>query len=167
MAVEIPLTAHFSDVAIWQWNMLWPIHGVQTKYRQNGVDIEINALKGLHRSFQTDLGGATVMTFDDDFIFKKQDLPFTPRIGDEIRVVDRAAGLINVYRVGIAAGSNRPWRWSDSFHRTMRVHSTAVGEEEIDQVVALTRSGNTLTRNGATLIRVFSIDGVPPETNRR
>jgi len=47
-----------------------------------------------------------------------------PQRGD--RITETVSGQTLVYEV-LAPGGETPWRWSDAYHRTLRIHTKQVG----------------------------------------
>jgi hypothetical protein len=81
--------------------------------------------------FQLDDGqGGIVMEWTDrDFLVPAADLdfgagPVLPERGDRVEVATDE-GTVLVYEV-LAPGGEPPWRWSDPFRRTLRIHAKHV-----------------------------------------
>jgi len=65
-----------------------------------------------------------------DFLIRAADLdfgsgPVEPAAGDRIEVND--GGTVRTYEVA-APGDEPPWRWSDRYHKVLRVHTKQVEE---------------------------------------
>lgn len=76
------------------------------------------------------VGGVRMEWTDKDFLIPRASLtvagsPALPERGDLIRV--RSNGTLSVYEV-LAPGGEPPWRWSDPYRTTIRVHTKLVSE---------------------------------------
>lgn len=81
---------------------------------------------------QDSMGGTRMEWTDADFLITAEDLilngsQVTPERGDRIRWTDTAGNVI-VFQVQTIP-SEPPWRWSDEFRITMRVHAKQIGVE--------------------------------------
>lgn len=100
-------------------------------YEQGGGRIELAATIG-RTEFEIDDGaGALVRVEARDFLVSAADLvlagaPVLPDRGDRIR--ETGGDKVYVYEV-MAPGGGVPWRWSDPWRRTLRIHTRQVETE--------------------------------------
>lgn len=99
-------------------------------YSRGAHSVEITAPKGKTLLSITDgLGGTRIEWTDADFLIMASELILNgaqvePERGD--RITHTVDGASTVYEVRAPQGEP-PWRWSDSFNVTMRVHAKKVG----------------------------------------
>lgn len=91
--------------------------------RTGQSDIELSATLGQWTEERANEDGFIVYARHQDFIFDATDLTYTPKIadGDTIEVVD--GDDTRTYVVTSGPDGN-VFRWSDPYHRSIRVHTT-------------------------------------------
>ncbi|MCP4594508.1 MAG: hypothetical protein GY842_27570 [bacterium] len=113
-------------------------HMSRTVTYQRGADsVELAATIGRTEFEQADEYGVIQRTESRDFLVKTADLvlngePTLPKAGDHIResVADTPPrGRVFVYEV-MAPGKEPPWRYSDPYRNTLRIHTKHVRTEE-------------------------------------
>lgn len=107
-------------------------------YTRGSDSVEVMATIG-RTVFDVDRGqGAALRIEARDYLIRAVHLnfgagPVEPRRGDQIHELQD--GVIYIYEVmglgdsGAGAGGESPWRWSDSYRRTMRIHTKQVDKE--------------------------------------
>lgn len=110
------------------------LHMARLVTYSRGVDgVELLATIG-RTEFEQDDGYNLVQRSEArDFIIDAEALeikgsPVTPAEGDQVRMT-REPGKVDVYEVA-AFGAEPPYRWSDAYHTTYRVHTKHVATEE-------------------------------------
>jgi len=107
-------------------------HLTRTVVYQRGADtVEMLATIGRTEFEQADEFGALRRTESRDYLVRAADLviagdPVSPKAGDRIRETDD--GVTFIYEV-MAPGNEPPWRYSDPYRRTLRIHTKYVGTE--------------------------------------
>ena len=101
-------------------------------YRRGETSAEVRAAIGRTVFEVMDSVGVAERTESRDFLIPVSDLvleskPIFPRHGDKIE--ETQDGTVYVYEV-LAPGHEPCWRFSDSYRRTLRVHTKQVGTEE-------------------------------------
>lgn len=101
------------------------------EYQRGGAAIEVAATIGRTEFEQADEAGLIHRVESRDFLIRAADLdfgagPVRPRAGDRIRETHGETTL--VYEVN-APGGQPPWRSSDPYRRTLRIHTKHVGTE--------------------------------------
>lgn len=91
--------------------------------RRGGQTVEVPAALGRTLFRVEDEYGITTRTESRDFLIAASDLNVEPERGDQIIY----AGVC--YEV-LAPNSEPCWRWSDSFHQTLRIHTKEIGGED-------------------------------------
>ena len=91
--------------------------------RRGGQTVEVPAALGRTLFRVEDEYGITIRTESRDFLIAASDLNVEPERGDQIIY----AGVC--YEV-LAPNSEPCWRWSDSFHQTLRIHTKEIGGED-------------------------------------
>lgn len=100
-------------------------------YSAGGESVDVEASIGTTR-FDVDTEGVGVETFQSrDFLIFAADLilegsQVEPVRGAQIR--ETVGSETKVYEV-MAPGQEPPWRYSDSFHKTLRIHTKHVDTE--------------------------------------
>jgi hypothetical protein len=94
--------------------------------------VDVPATLGRTTFEQADEYGGLHRTESRDFLIAAADLildgqPALPQAGDRIHEADGAA--VFVYEV-LAPGGEPPWRYSDLYRRTLRVHTKHVATEQ-------------------------------------
>jgi len=92
------------------------------------MSIELSATVGRTVFEQADEYGIVHKTESRDFLIRSTDLVIngsqvTPKAGDRIRE------STFVYEV-MAPGTEPAWRYSDTYRRTLRIHTKLIGTEE-------------------------------------
>lgn len=100
-------------------------------YSRGAESITISATIGRTVFEQADEYGVLHPIEARDFIVRAEDLvlsggPALPKAGDQIRETD--GGAVQVYEV-MSPGSEPPWRYSDLYRRSLRIHTKHVGTE--------------------------------------
>jgi len=100
-------------------------------YERDGDSVELAATIGRTLFEQTDEYGIVHRIESRDFLVRAADLvlagqPTLPQAGDRIRESD--GGVTHVYEV-MAPGTEPPWRYSDVYRRTLRIHTKHVATE--------------------------------------
>ncbi len=100
-------------------------------YQRGGDSMELAATIGRTEFEQADEFGVIHKTESRDYLVLTADLVLAgiqtlPKAGDRIRETDGTR--IFVYEV-MAPGSEPPYRYSDSYRRTLRIHTKYVGTE--------------------------------------
>ncbi len=100
-------------------------------YSRGSASVTLLATIGRTEFEQTDQYGVVHRIESRDYLVTAEDLVLdgqltTPKAGDQIRESDGAA--TRVYAV-LAPGDEPPWRWSDPYRVTLRIHTKAVGDE--------------------------------------
>ena len=107
-------------------------HMSRTVTYVRGVDsVDVAATIGKTAFEQTDEYGVIHRTESRDFLVLTADLVLDgtatlPKAGDRIR--ETAGDQVFVYEV-MAPGGEPPWRYSDPYRRTLRIHTKHVGTE--------------------------------------
>jgi hypothetical protein len=100
-------------------------------YRRGAAEVTVQATVG-RTLLQLDdgYGGVRMEWTDRDFLIHAADLVLgaavLPERGDTIRETVGTTTL--VYEV-MAPGKEPPWRWSDVYHKVLRIHTKRVGVE--------------------------------------
>lgn len=100
-------------------------------YQRGSEAVELAATVGRTAFEQADEFGVIHRTESRDFLVRASDLVLAtvqtlPKAGDRIR--DAAGGQTFVYEV-MAPGAEPPWRYSDAYRRTLRIHTKHVATE--------------------------------------
>ncbi|MGD8453653.1 MAG: hypothetical protein PVJ57_17715 [Phycisphaerae bacterium] len=100
-------------------------------YEDHGSRVDVRATVGRTAFEQVDEFGVVHRTESRDFLIAAEDLVLDgavvlPRGGARIR--EPAGGQTFVYEV-MAPGGEPPWRYSDAFRRTLRIHTKHVATE--------------------------------------
>ena len=100
-------------------------------YVRAGDSVDLAATIGRTAFEQADEYGVIHRTESRDFLVRAADLVLAgqaelPRAGDRIR--ETAGTQIFVYEV-MAPGGEPPWRYSDPYRRTLRIHTKFIGME--------------------------------------
>ena len=107
-------------------------HMTRTVLYQRGTDtVELAATIGRTAFEQADEFGVIHRTESRDFLVREADLVLAgsqtlPKAGDRIR--EPAGDQTFVYEV-MAPGAEPPWRYSDAYRRTLRIHTKHVATE--------------------------------------
>jgi hypothetical protein len=107
-------------------------------YQRGGDSVELSATIGRTEFEQADEFGVIHEIESRDFLMRTADLVLAgaqtlPRTGDRIRETDLSAGQAGgtktfVYEV-LAPGNEPPFRYSDPFRRTLRIHTKHAATE--------------------------------------
>ena len=95
--------------------------------------VELKATPG-ETTFEVDTGQGTIERIESrDFLILAADLILLgmvtlPQRGDQIKEPIGAGGTELVYEV-MSPGDGPPWRYSDNYRKTLRVHTKLVGTE--------------------------------------
>lgn len=100
-------------------------------YRRGGDSKEVLATIGRTEFEQADHAGLIHRVGSRDYLIRAEDLdlgagPVLPRAGDQVR--ETAGATTFVYEVN-APGGQPPFRYSDPYRRTLRVHTKHIGTE--------------------------------------
>jgi hypothetical protein len=100
-------------------------------YQRGAEAREVQASIGRTEFEHADDAGLIHRTESRDFLIRAADLdlgagPIQPRAGDQVR--ETAGAQVLVYEVN-APGGQPPWRYSDPYRRTLRIHTKFVGTE--------------------------------------
>lgn len=100
-------------------------------YRRGSDEVTLPATVGKTVFEQADLSGLIQRIESRDFLLRAEDLMLggqatTPRSGDQVR--EPQATAVHVYEV-MAPGNEPPFRYSDPFRRTLRVHTKHIATE--------------------------------------
>ena len=92
---------------------------------------EVQATIGKTEFEQADDAGLIHRVESRDFLVRTEDLdlgagPILPRAGDQVR--ETVGTSVLVYEVN-APGGQPPWRYSDPYRRTLRIHTKYIGTE--------------------------------------
>ena len=107
-------------------------HLSRTVVYQRGPDVkEVQATIGKTEFEQADDAGLIHRTESRDFLIRTADLdlgagPILPRAGDQVR--ETVGTSVFVYEVN-APGGQPPFRYSDPYRRTLRIHTKHIGTE--------------------------------------
>ena len=107
-------------------------HLTQTVTYRRGTDsVELAATIGRTEFEQADEYGIVRRTESRDYLVRTEDLVLTgsatlPKSGD--RILETDGGATFVYEV-MAPGSEPPYRYSDPYRRTLRIHTKFIGRE--------------------------------------
>ncbi|HYD00775.1 MAG TPA: hypothetical protein VEB22_06060 [Phycisphaerales bacterium] len=103
-------------------------------YRRGGDSKELLATVGRTEFEQADSAGLIHRVESRDFLVRAEDLdfgagPVLPRSGDKVRETE--GGRTFVYEVNApgGAGGQPPFRYSDPYRRTLRIHTKHIGTE--------------------------------------
>lgn len=116
----------------WLADMLKEHASRPVAYRRGAVEVAVQATIGRTLLKLDDgYGGVRMEWTDRDFLIHAADLVLggtavLPERGDTVREAVGAATF--VYEV-MAPGKEPPWRWSDVFHKMLRIHTKKVGVE--------------------------------------
>ena len=103
-------------------------------YRRGTDEKQIQATIAKTEFEQADDSGLIHRTESRDFLVRTADLDvgaglMLPRAGDQVReTVGTIAGSVFVYEVN-APGGQPPFRYSDPYRRTVRIHTKYIGTE--------------------------------------
>jgi len=103
-------------------------------YRRGTDEKEVQATIGKTDFEQADDSGLIHRVESRDFLVRTADLDLgagliLPRAGDQVReTVGTIAGSVFVYEVN-APGGQPPFRYSDPYRRTLRIHTKYIGTE--------------------------------------
>jgi hypothetical protein len=101
-------------------------------YRRGAAEVPVPAVIGRTLLKLDDgYGGVRMEWTDRDFLIHAADLVLgavavLPERGDTVR--ETVGTKTFVYEV-MAPGKEPPWRWSDVFHKMLRIHTKKAGEE--------------------------------------
>jgi len=100
-------------------------------YQRGGESVEVAATVGRTVFEQADEFGVIHRTESRDFLVRTADLMLAtvqtlPKAGD--RISETAGDQTFVYEV-MAPGNEPPWRYSDPYRRTLRIHTKHVATE--------------------------------------
>jgi len=100
-------------------------------YVRAAESVEISATIGRTEFEQADEYGAVRRTEARDYLVRTADLVIAgeqvlPKAGDRIRESD--ASVTFIYEV-MAPGGEPPWRYSDPYRQTLRIHTKYIGSE--------------------------------------
>lgn len=101
-------------------------------YSRNADQVTVQATIGRTLLKLDDgFGGVRMVWTDRDFLIHAADLVLNssvtlPEPGDQIRETE---GTTRIYEV-LAPGDEPVWRWSDPYHKVLRIHTKQVGTEE-------------------------------------
>lgn len=100
-------------------------------YRRGAEVKEVQATIGRTEFEQADDAGLIHRTESRDFLIRTSDLelgsvPILPRAGDQVR--ETVGATVFVYEVN-APGGQPPFRYSDPYRRTLRIHTKHIGTE--------------------------------------
>ena len=100
-------------------------------YRRGADSKEVQATIGKTDFEQADDSGLIHRVESRDFFVRTEDLdmgagPISPRAGDEVR--ETVGTNVFVYEVN-APGGQPPFRYSDPYRRTLRIHTKHIGME--------------------------------------
>jgi len=100
-------------------------------YSRGSASVTLLATIGRTEFEQTDQYGVVHRIESRDYLVTAEDLVLdgqltTPKAGDQIRESDGA--VTRVYAV-LAPGDEPPWRWSDPYRVTLRIHTKSIGDE--------------------------------------
>jgi hypothetical protein len=94
-------------------------------YSRGAAEYPLYATVGKTQYDQTDNNGFTVGAISIDFLVRKVDLPIEPSVGDRIEAqLDDSTLIYEVMMLPMRGA----WEWSDSFNKTMRIHTKQVAE---------------------------------------
>ncbi|TVQ33884.1 MAG: hypothetical protein EA376_01230 [Phycisphaeraceae bacterium] len=104
-------------------------------YARGVVSVEVQATVGRTIFDQQDQFGVIHRSEMRDYLVRAANLVLdgeqaTPRAGDRVR--ENVDGRVLVYEVmapGAQGGNEPPFRFSDPFRRTLRIHTKFIGEE--------------------------------------
>lgn len=101
----------------------------EVTYRRGGDAVTLRATVGRTQFTREDPHGVVMETEVRDYLFRSEDLvlsgnPTSPERGDQIE--DQGA----VYEV-LPLGSEPPWRYSDPYRNTIRVHTKQIDREDV------------------------------------
>ena len=115
------------EAAEWLRSQTMGSLSVQVTYRTKaGASIPLRAVVGSTEYRVEDEGGVFVKAESRDFIVSAEELEAEPSRGDSIVWKD------TVYEV-LAPDGSPCWRWSDPFHRMMRIHTKEAGPEQEEE----------------------------------
>ena len=103
-------------------------------YQRGAVQVDVSATIG-ETIFQMDDGGGALLRVESRaYLILAADLvlagsPVIPERSDRIRETDAVSGQTYVYEV-MAPGDEPHWRWSDSYRRTLRIHTKQIDQED-------------------------------------
>jgi predicted aconitase len=100
-------------------------------YRRAADEVEVSATVGRTIFEQADDRGLVSRLESRDFLVRVEDLvlagsPVLPKAGDQVR--EAQEGKTFIYEV-MAPGGEPPFRYSDPYRRTLRIHTKHVGTE--------------------------------------
>lgn len=100
-------------------------------YRRGTASVDVQATVGKTEFEQSDQDGLIQRIESRDYLIRTQDLvlagqPTLPRAGDQVRETQDAS--THVYEV-MAPGGEPPFRYSDAYRRTLRVHTKHIATE--------------------------------------
>lgn len=100
-------------------------------YKRGAEAKELQATIGKTEFEQADEAGLIHRTESRDFLIRTVDLdlgagPILPRAGDQVR--ETVGASVFVYEVN-APGGQPPFRYSDPYRRTLRIHTKHIGTE--------------------------------------
>jgi len=127
------MAANFMQSGItWANRMMMVAAGEVAQYVRGTTTISVTVTTGSPYAFRVDQGdGATVLIYSDaDFIVPAAALVVggalvVPAQGD--RIIRTVAGHLETYELMNIPGE-KPWRWHDPNHETIRIHAKLIGK---------------------------------------
>ena len=100
-------------------------------YRRAADNVDVQATVGKTEFEQSDQNGLIQRIESRDYLIRTTDLVLAgqqtlPRAGDQVR--ETAGASTHVYEV-MAPGNEPPFRYSDPFRRTLRIHTKHIATE--------------------------------------
>lgn len=119
----------------------------RVEYRRGAQAASVDATIGRTLFEQVDRMGSVQRVESRDFLVLRTDLVLggvetLPKAGD--RVIDPDGTSVAVYEV-MAPGAEPPWRYSDPYRRTLRIHTKHVGSEVVLEGGTTPGSGTGVT----------------------
>ena len=101
-------------------------------YQRGAAQVDLNATIGRTEFEQADEAGLIHRIESRDFLVRTADLdlgdgPTLPKAGDRVREI--AGSSVFVYEVN-SPGGQPPWRYSDPYRKTLRIHTKHIATED-------------------------------------
>lgn len=105
--------------------------GTRVTYSDGDHSIELLAVVAASEFEQAETDGLISRLQTRDYIIEAEALAVAgdqiePQAGHRIREAD--GPVVRVFEV-VSPGSEPPWRWSDPYHQSLRIHTIAMGTE--------------------------------------
>ena len=109
--------------ATWLADQLKSSASSEVEYRRGAESTFVQATFGRTEIEISDESGVMINAFVVDFLILTDDLAYEPEAGDVIVSGDRKFEVLDL-------GNEGPWRWSDSYRNSWRIHTKDIGTDD-------------------------------------